>query len=152
MDDMNIQPHFQPQRSSLATFKSSLITHTAVSIDTSHLFIASLYPCKMSFGFGVSDFLAVGQLVLRLYNACDGAPEGFQELRRDLSSIHIVLSGLELQVADPSSLFRQRCGDRKPEWMQLRTNLEATLEELENLVQASGGKIGCLVGAGRKLR
>ena len=73
----------------------------------------------MSFGFGVGDFLSVGQLVLRLYNACDGAPEEFQELRRDLSSIHIVMSGLESQVADPSSLLRQRCGDRKPEWMQL---------------------------------
>jgi hypothetical protein len=89
----------------------------------------------MSFGFGVGDFLSVGQLVLRLYNACEGAPEEFQELRRDLSSIHIVLSGLESQVADPSSLLRQICGDRNPEWMQLRTNLEATLEELEDLVQ-----------------
>jgi hypothetical protein len=39
----------------------------------------------MSFSFGVGDFLAVGQLVLRLYNACDGAREEFTQRKADLS-------------------------------------------------------------------
>jgi hypothetical protein len=88
----------------------------------------------MSFGFGVGDFLAVGQLVLTLYNACEGAPEEFQALRRDLSSIHIVLSGLESQAKDPNSPLRLKCGDRKPEWVELKQNLESTLVELQKIV------------------
>jgi hypothetical protein len=88
----------------------------------------------MSFGFGVGDFLAVGQLAMKLFNACAAAPSEFQELRRDLSSIHTALYGLQSQAEDPTSLLRQRYGDRKPEWITLRQNLEATLLELEDLV------------------
>ncbi|PVH81003.1 hypothetical protein DL98DRAFT_177524 [Cadophora sp. DSE1049] len=88
----------------------------------------------MSFGFGVGDFLAVGKLALTLYNACADAPAEFEELKKDLSSIHTVISGLQAQAEDRQSLLRQRCVDRKPEWVRLRDNLLETLLELQDLI------------------
>jgi hypothetical protein len=95
----------------------------------------------MSFGFSVSDFIAVGQIVLRLYNACQNAPREFQELSGELSSIHIVLFGLAEQARDPTSLLLRRGADRGFEWTQIRNNLQSTLAELQDLVsryQATG--------------
>jgi len=88
----------------------------------------------MSFGFGIGDFVTIGRTVLTLYNACQGAPGELGELRRDLSSIHILLADLERQAQDPTSLLHQKCSDKRPAWLQVRTNLEETLKELEVLV------------------
>ncbi|TVY62924.1 High osmolarity signaling protein SHO1 [Lachnellula suecica] len=89
----------------------------------------------MSFGFGVGDFLAVGRLVLDLYNACKDAPGEFQEIGRELSSIHTVLSGLATQASDPSSLLLSQGKERLPEWTSIQENLEFTLGELQDLVK-----------------
>jgi len=89
----------------------------------------------MSFGFSVGDFVAVGQVVLRLYNACQNAPKEFQEISGELSSIHTVLFGLSEQAKDPTSLLLQRGGDRGLEWTRIRENLETTLAELQDLVK-----------------
>lgn len=89
----------------------------------------------MSFGFGVGDFLAVGQLVLTLYNACNGAPGELSELQKDLSSLHILLSGLSVQAQDPNSLLLRKGGTKRPAWLQIRENLESTLKELNDLVK-----------------
>jgi hypothetical protein len=88
----------------------------------------------MSFGLSVGDFLAVGQIVLRLYNACQNTPREFQEISGELSSIHIVLFGLAEQARDPTSLLLRRGGGRGLEWNQIRENLEGTLAELQDLV------------------
>jgi hypothetical protein len=89
----------------------------------------------MSFGVGVGDFLAVGRLVLDLYNACKDAPGEFQEICRELSSIHTVLSGLATQAQDPSSLLIKQGRERIPEWTKIQENLEFTLGELEDMVK-----------------
>jgi hypothetical protein len=89
----------------------------------------------MSFGVGVGDFLAVGRLVLDLYNACKDAPGEFQEICRELSSIHTVLSGLATQAQDPTSLLINQGKERIPEWMKIQENLEFTLGELQDLVK-----------------
>jgi len=88
----------------------------------------------MSFGFSVGDFLAVGQVVLKLYNACKDAPAEFKELSGELSSIHTVLFSLAEQARDPTSLLLRRGGDRGLEWSQIRENLEGTLAVLQDLV------------------
>lgn len=88
----------------------------------------------MSFGFSVGDFVAVGKVVLQLYNACRNAPREFQEISGELSSIHTVLSGLAEQAKDPTSLLLRRGGDRSLEWISIRENLESTLAELQDLV------------------
>ncbi|KAE8445220.1 hypothetical protein EG329_013592 [Mollisiaceae sp. DMI_Dod_QoI] len=89
----------------------------------------------MSFGVGVGDFLAVGRLVLDLYNACKDAPGEFQEICRELSSIHTVLSGLATQAQDPTSLLIKQGKERIPEWTKIQENLEFTLGELQDLVK-----------------
>ncbi len=89
----------------------------------------------MSFGVGVGDFLAVGRLVLDLYNACKDAPGEFQEICHELSSIHTVLSGLATQAQDPTSLLIKQGKERIPEWTKIQENLEFTLGELQDLVK-----------------
>lgn len=89
----------------------------------------------MSFGVGVGDFLAVGRLVLDLYNACKDAPGEFQEICRELSSIHTVLAGLATQAQDPTSLLITQGKERIPEWTKIQENLEFTLGELQDLVK-----------------
>ncbi|KAH9216082.1 hypothetical protein DL95DRAFT_267896, partial [Leptodontidium sp. 2 PMI_412] len=59
----------------------------------------------MSFGFSVGDFIAVGRLVLNLYNACKDAPGEFREINGELSSLHIILCDLAEQALDPTSLL-----------------------------------------------
>jgi hypothetical protein len=74
----------------------------------------------MSFGVGVGDFLAVGRLVLDLYNACKDAPGEFQEICRELSSIHTVISGLGEQAKDPNSLFIKQGKKGYPNGLRFR--------------------------------
>ncbi|KAH6724320.1 hypothetical protein BKA61DRAFT_665023 [Leptodontidium sp. MPI-SDFR-AT-0119] len=88
----------------------------------------------MSFGFSVGDFIAVGRLVLNLYNACKDAPGEFREINGKLSSLHIILCDLAEQALDPTSLLIRRGKNRGPEWREIRLNLEATLCELQDLV------------------
>ncbi|KAG4436812.1 hypothetical protein IFR05_007702 [Cadophora sp. M221] len=88
----------------------------------------------MSFGFSVGDFIAVGRLVLNLYNACKDAPGEFREINGELSSLHIILCDLAEQALDPTSLLIRRGENRGPEWRQIRSNLETTLCELQDLV------------------
>lgn len=90
----------------------------------------------MSFGFGVGDFIPVCNLALELYNACAGAPGEFQELQRDLSSVHTVLYDLQSQAEDPNSLLnRPRDDDVKPGWKKLEENLNETFLELQDLLK-----------------
>lgn len=62
----------------------------------------------MSFGFGVGDFIAVGQLTLTVYRSCKGAPGEFQELASELSSLHMILLNLEEDAKSPNSLLNRR--------------------------------------------
>ncbi|RDL36001.1 uncharacterized protein BP5553_06613 [Venustampulla echinocandica] len=77
----------------------------------------------MSFGFGVGDFIAVD------------APDEFREIAFELSSIHIAISDLSQQSQNPESLLNRRGSDRRPEWLQIRSNLEETLDQLRSLVK-----------------
>jgi hypothetical protein len=56
----------------------------------------------MSFGFGVGDFLAVGNLCLQLHRSFKGVPGTFDEISGELSSLHIVLNELKEQASNPS--------------------------------------------------
>jgi hypothetical protein len=112
-----------------------------IDLQNGILFIENKLIDDMSFGFSVSDFINVGKIVLRLYNACQNAPREFQDLSSELSSIHIVLFGLAEQARDPTSLLLRRGADRGFEWTHIRNNLQSTLAELQDLVsryQATG--------------
>lgn len=88
----------------------------------------------MSFGFGVGDFFAVGELTWKVFRACKSAPGEFQELSRELSSLHTILLELQDEAKSPNSLLRRRGSKRKPELDLLIQNISGVLEEIEDLV------------------
>jgi len=50
------------------------------------------------YGFGVGDFLAVGALVLNVYNAYADAPEQFRNFSKEILSLHVVIKKVEQQL------------------------------------------------------
>jgi hypothetical protein len=52
----------------------------------------------MSFGYSVGDFIAIGQLTWLVYKACKGACSEFQELSRELSTLHTILHELDIGI------------------------------------------------------
>lgn len=89
----------------------------------------------MSFGFSVGDFIAVGTLTWQVYRACKDASGDFQELSRELSSLHIILLELEDEAKSPTSLLNRRGARRKPEVDALIANVSIVLKQIEALVQ-----------------
>jgi hypothetical protein len=89
----------------------------------------------MSFGFSIGDFVAVGQLTWTVYRSCKGAPGEFQELSRELSSLHTILHELEDEAKSPSSLLNRRGTARKPELDILVNNLLEVLRQIEDIVK-----------------
>jgi hypothetical protein len=88
---------------------------------------------KMSFGFSVGDFVAVGQLTIQLWRAFKDAPQEFAEITRELCSINIVITDLSDQAASPTSLLNRRGKNRKEEILTLSKNLQSILEELSDI-------------------
>ncbi|RDW56533.1 hypothetical protein BP6252_14123 [Coleophoma cylindrospora] len=89
----------------------------------------------MSFGYSVGDFLAVGSLCLQVYKSYKSVPETFDEIGRELCSCHIVLVLLEEQASNGESFLNKREASRRDEILQIRDNLDATLQSLETLFQ-----------------
>ncbi|KUJ21457.1 uncharacterized protein LY89DRAFT_610019, partial [Mollisia scopiformis] len=87
----------------------------------------------MSFGFGVGDFITVSTLTLKLYRSFKGAPGEFQELSRQLESLHIVLADLNDQIHNPNSLLNLDGTTRHAELNTIHDNLVQTMEELEDI-------------------
>ena len=65
----------------------------------------------MSFGCSVGDFAVLGQLAWKIYKACKDAPDSFNKLSQEVSSLHLVLKEVEeacsesaLSVPQQSSL------------------------------------------------
>lgn len=87
----------------------------------------------MSFGFSVGDFLAAGQLALKIYQSIRDAPDKFTEISRTLSSIHTVLADLTAQAGSSTSLLNRNGSEKKQELLLIIENLTHTMEELEDL-------------------
>jgi hypothetical protein len=72
----------------------------------------------MSFCFGVGHFLTVGQLALRLYNACNGTPEEFTQRKADLSflaypALYPAVSRTRSSVAAPAQPLGQSSNNER---------------------------------------
>lgn len=89
----------------------------------------------MSFGFSVGDFLAVSQLTWTLYRSCKGAPGEFEELSRELNSLHTILLELEDEARSPTSLLNRRGTARKSELDTLLNNLSSVLRQIEDIAK-----------------
>ncbi len=65
----------------------------------------------MSFGFALGDFLAVGNLAWKLYRDCykvaRGAPQEFQLLVTEISTLSNSLTILQEEVKNPESTLVQ---------------------------------------------
>jgi hypothetical protein len=89
----------------------------------------------MSSGYSVGDFVAVGQLAWTVYKSCKGAPGEFQELARELSSVHTILHELEDEAKTTTSLLSRRGAERKLELEALLVNLSTTLNQVDDIVK-----------------
>ncbi|KAF8861852.1 hypothetical protein BDZ45DRAFT_618093, partial [Acephala macrosclerotiorum] len=78
-------------------------------------------------GYGIGDIIAVSTLVWTVYKACKGAPGEFQELSRELSTLHTILRELEDEAGAPTSLLNRRGSGRKAELDDILRNLSVVL-------------------------
>jgi len=103
----------------------------------------------MSFGFGVGDFLAVSQLAFTLYRQCylvaRGAPQEFQSLVAELTTLSTSIRLLQDEVADENSVLVQSGEDRLRVMKEMIDRVEGTLKQLEKLA----GKYAKLLDPGR---
>ena len=83
----------------------------------------------MSFGYSVSDFVAVGQLSWKIYKACKDAPEGFKNIAQEVLSLHAVLKELEETYSD-ANLSAAQLSRLKV----VGDGCRAVLEDLQDLV------------------
>jgi hypothetical protein len=88
----------------------------------------------MSFGYSVGDFVAIGNLTWTIYRACKDAPGEFQELARELGTLHTILHELEDEAKRPTSLLNRRGSSRKAELDTLLRNSSNVLKQIEDIV------------------
>jgi hypothetical protein len=89
----------------------------------------------MSFGFSIGDFVTVGNLAWSVFRSCKAAPGEFQELSKEVSSLHTALKELEDEASDPQSLLNRRGARRKDELFMIRDNIETALQQLDDIVK-----------------
>ena len=90
----------------------------------------------MSFGFGVGDFLVVGELCWKLYKRCKDSPGNYKELSSEVGSLHNVMQETE------ELLSRQDLTAREKEKLRLATvGCQDVLKELDELL-AKYAKMG----------
>ena len=80
----------------------------------------------MSFGFSVGDFAALGKLAWKIYKACKDAPDSFNNLSQEVSSLHLVLKEVEEAYSDSTLSASQ-----KPRLKSVRDGCRAVLEDLQ---------------------
>ena len=88
----------------------------------------------MSFGFAVGDFLAVSSFAWTLYRSCKGASGEFEEVSREVITLHTGIKELEEDARNPESLLNREGINRKSELEILLRNCMIVLRELQRLV------------------
>ena len=79
----------------------------------------------MSFGFGIGDILALGELSWTVYKSCKDAPESFSNIAQEVLSLHVVLKEVEENISGHKLAPKQEAG--------LRTVAEGCQKVLEDL-------------------
>ena len=88
----------------------------------------------MSFGFAVGDILAVSNFAWTLYRSCKGASEEFQEISREVITLHTGIKELEEDACNPDSLLNRVGKSRKSELETLLQSCMTVLRQLQRLV------------------
>lgn len=89
----------------------------------------------MSFGFAVGDFLAVSTFAWTLYRSCKGASGEFEEISREIISLHTCIKELEEDARNPDSLLNRKGKGKKKDIDVLLRNCMKVLRELQQLVR-----------------
>ena len=88
--------------------------------------------------FSIEDFHAANQLVSNILASTRTAPKKYLDLQANLQSLRQLLKELELQAKNPFSILRQRCQDRRREWMGIVDSVGNTLCDIQdNMKRAS---------------
>ena len=83
----------------------------------------------MSFGFGVSDFLTLGQFCWTIWKRCKDASEDFKNLSSEVASFHIVLKETEELLSKQTPSLEQEA-----RLEVLKKGSENVLEDLDKLL------------------
>ena len=83
----------------------------------------------MSFGFGVSDFIAVGGLCWKVYKKCKGSPGGYAQLSNEVGALNNVIKETEEMLSQQDLTPAQEA-----KLVQSRQGCEEVLKDLEELL------------------
>ena len=83
----------------------------------------------MSFGYGVGDFLAVGQLCWKVYKKCKDSPGDYAELSTEVGALHNVIKETEELLAQQGLTAEQ-----KVKLTTCRQGCEDVLKDLDGLL------------------
>lgn len=91
----------------------------------------------MSFGFGIGDFIAVGELCWKLYSqvykVSRDAPEELRGLNQELGNLHNTIQLLVEELKDEDSVLK-RSGDVRIKLVnRVMSQLEETLKKMQQL-------------------
>lgn len=93
----------------------------------------------MSFGFAIGDFIAAGQLAWTLYRDCytiaRGAPQEFQLLLGEISTLSNSLKILHEEVSDSGSTLVRAGEDRVRMVNEMVSRVNLTLKELQKVAK-----------------
>ena len=86
------------------------------------------------FGVSIGDFVTLGTLAWNLYRSCKTASAEFEEVSREVISLHTAIKELEDDAGRPRSLLKEASISKKQELDQLVKNTKSVLQQLDKLV------------------
>lgn len=97
----------------------------------------------MSFGFGIGDFIAVGELCWKLYSqvykVSRDAPEELRGLNQELGNLHNTIQLLLEELKDPDSVVLNSGGVRIDTVRRVVSQSEETLKKMQQLSERYAG-------------
>jgi len=84
----------------------------------------------MSFGFGIGDFIAVGELALRLHRECRNAPAQFAAISTEVSSLHLIIKDVDNTIKD-----RSLSPEKEADLVRISEGCRSVLTDLDALLQ-----------------
>jgi hypothetical protein len=94
-----------------------------------------LYLPTMSFGYSAGDFIVLTQLCWKVVQNSRQACGAHDDLTREVTSLHVVLRRLQLEISKPGSLLNRHDDSRREELAQLAGECRHALCSLEQILE-----------------
>lgn len=94
----------------------------------------SLSVVTMSFGFGISDFLAVARIAKSIYESCKAGPAEYKELCSETISLRYDLESLSHDAKEPDSVLNRKGLLRKGELDDIISSCKSTMQDLQTII------------------